>query len=75
VSERGEDFDAAGVGMRDDSLYVALKRLRIELWRSVPPFVTARWLFNEHPRWVIPVAVAVTATAVVLMISDWASRA
>jgi hypothetical protein len=58
----------------DHSLYVALKRLRIELWRSVPPFATVRWLVNKHPRWVIPVAFTITAAAVLLVIGEWVSH-
>jgi hypothetical protein len=57
--------------------YIALKRFRTELWRSVPPFVTIRWLFNKHPKWVVPVALVVAVIAgtgpVLHIINDWAS--
>lgn len=42
-------------------LYIALKRLRTEMWRTFPPLVFIRWLFHEHPRMVVPFGVAVAA--------------
>lgn len=50
-------------------LYIALRRLRTELWRSFPPMVFVRWLFNKHPRWVIPFASLLAAGMIALMLT------
>ncbi len=54
-------------------LYIALRRFRTEMWRALPPLVFVRWLFNKHPRMVVPfaTALAVLTLAVILLDSTW----
>ncbi|WNM64530.1 hypothetical protein SEA_MIDNIGHTRAIN_43 [Arthrobacter phage MidnightRain] len=59
----------------DHALYIALKRFRTEMWRSFPLCVFVRWLFNRHPKTVVPVALAMGIIMITIMITimimDW----